>query len=75
MLALAYGLRRGEVLSLHWAAVDWDAGTVRLTHSVKRIKDRDKASGRKTRLVVGELKTPKSRRTLVLPWLPTWLPC
>ncbi|MWA01559.1 tyrosine-type recombinase/integrase [Actinomadura sp. LD22] len=66
MLALAYGLRRGEVLGLHWAAVDWDAGTVRLTHSVKRIKDRDKASGRKTRLVVGELKTPKSRRTLVL---------
>lgn len=38
-----------------------DAGTVRLTHSVKRIKDRDKASGRKTRLVVKELKTPKSR--------------
>nr|WP_131754783.1 site-specific integrase [Actinomadura fibrosa] len=66
MLALAYGLRRGEVLGLHWSAVDWDAGTIRLTHSVKRIKDRDKASGRKTRLVVGGLKTPKSRRTLVL---------
>lgn len=52
-LALAYGLRRGEVLGLHWAVVDWDVGTVQLTHSVKRIKDRGKASGRKARLVVG----------------------
>ena len=66
MIALAYGLRRGEVLGLHWSAVDWEAGTVRLTHAVKRIKNRDKSSDRKTRLVISELKTPKSRRTLVL---------
>jgi len=39
---------------------------VRLTHAVKRIKNRDKSSDRKTRLVISELKTPKSRRTLVL---------
>jgi len=35
-----------------------------VTHGVKRIKDRDTSSGRRTRLVVSELKTPKSRRTL-----------
>jgi integrase len=29
-------------------------------------RDRDTSSGRRTRLVVGELKTPKSRRTLAL---------
>jgi hypothetical protein len=33
---------------------------------VKRIKNRDKASKRKPKLVLSELKTPKSRRTLVL---------
>ncbi|WP_285701888.1 tyrosine-type recombinase/integrase [Actinomadura sp. NBRC 104412] len=65
MIAPAYGLQRGEVLGLHWSAVDWEAGTVR-PHAVKRIKNRDKSSDRKTRLVVSELKPPKSRRTLVL---------
>ena len=66
VLALAYGMRRGEVLGLHWSALDWKAGTLAVTHGVKRIKDRDTSSGRRTRLVVSELKTPKSRRTLSL---------
>lgn len=66
MIALAYGMRRGEVLGLHWSALDWEAGTLRVTHGVKRIKNRDKASDRRTTLVVSELKTAKSRRTLVL---------
>jgi integrase len=66
VLALAYGMRRGEVLGLQWSALDWEAGTMGVTHGVKRIKDRDLLSGRKTRLVVSELKTPKSRRTLAL---------
>jgi Phage integrase family len=66
VLALTYGPRRGEVLGLHWSALDWKAGTLGVTHSVRRIKDRDTSSGRRTRLVVGEVKTRKSRRTLAL---------
>ena len=66
VLALAYGMRRGEVLGLHWSALDWQAGTLRVTHGVKRVQDRDTSSGRRTRLVVSELKTPKSRRLLAL---------
>ena len=66
VLALAYGMRRGEVLGLHWPALDWSAGTLRVTHSVRRVKDRDESSGRRTRVVVTELKTPKSRRILAL---------
>jgi integrase len=46
--------------------LDWEAGTLGVTHGVRRIKDRDKSSGRRTRLVIGGLKTPKSRRTLTL---------
>jgi integrase len=44
VLALAYGMRRGEVLGLHWSALDWKTGTLRVTHGVKRVRDRD-ASG------------------------------
>src|SRR5689334_9590863 len=44
VLALAYGMRRGEVLGLHWSALDWDAGTLGVTHGVKRVKDRDASS-------------------------------
>jgi integrase len=60
------GLRRGDVLGLHWPAVNWKAGTLAVTHGVKRIKNRDRSSAQKTRLIIAELKTPKSRRTLSL---------
>jgi integrase len=73
VLALTYGLRPGEVLGLRWSALDWQAGTLGVTHRVRRIKDRDTSSGRRTRLLVGQLKTPKSRRTLAL--TPRWWPC
>jgi integrase len=66
VMALAYGMRRGEVLGLHWSALDSKAGRLGVTHGVKRVKNRDVSSGRRTRLVVREVKTPKSRRTLAL---------
>ncbi len=40
MLALVYGMRRGEVLGLHWSALDWKAGTLGVTHGVKRPRHR-----------------------------------
>ena len=66
LVALTYGLRRGEVLGLHWSALDWKAGTVMVTHGMKRIKVRDASSPYRTQLVIAELKTPRSRRTLAL---------
>jgi integrase len=59
-------MRRGEVLGLHWSALDWRVGTLRVTHSVRRVKERDDSADRRTRVVVTELKTPKSRRILAL---------
>ncbi len=66
VIARTYGMRRGEVLGLHWSALNWETRTLAVTHGVKRIKSRDISSPRKTQLVVSELKTPKSRRTLAL---------
>jgi integrase len=54
------------VLGLHWSGLDWSAGTSRVKHGIRQVKDRDASSGRRTRLVIAELKTPKSRRLLVL---------
>jgi integrase len=62
---LAFGLRRGEALGLQWRALDWDEATLKVTHGVKRVQDRGGVD-RRTRLVVGELKTARSRRTLFL---------
>ena len=65
-IMLAFGLRRGEALGLHWSALSWESATLKVTHGVKRIRVRVAHSELRTRLVVGELKTSKSRRTLFL---------
>jgi integrase len=63
---LAFGLRRGEALGLHWSALDWESATLKVTHAVKRVRDRTETSKLRTRLVIGELKTARSRRSLFL---------
>ena len=62
MLALALGLRRGEVLGLAWSdlALDGDAPTLTVRRQLRR--------GRKgTGVALGEVNTAGSRRTLHLP--------
>jgi integrase len=63
---LAFGLRRGEALGLHWSALDWDAAMLKVTHAVKRVRDHTEPSELRTHLVIGELETARSRRTLFL---------
>ena len=55
---LALGLRRGEALGLRWDDVDLNAGIVTVRRSLQR-------TGGK--LVVGDVKTAKSRRSINLP--------
>jgi integrase len=59
VLALATGLRQGELLGLRWDDVDFEAGTLR----VERQLQRNKAT-RQYELL--PLKTERSRRTLAL---------
>lgn len=60
-LGLVLGLRRGEILGLRWADIDLDGQPP--TVAVRRQLQRRQGRG----LVLTELKTTKSRRTLVLP--------
>lgn len=59
---LMLGLRPGELLGLPWSAVDLDAGVLRVVQSLKR--ERTDAG---QVLLVGEPKTPRSRRALDMP--------
>src|SRR3954449_6777583 len=57
---LLMGLRPGELLGLPWVAVDLTKGRLRVSQSLKREHNK---------LVVGEPKTLRSRRTLDMPAL------
>jgi len=81
MLAISLGLRRGEVLGLSWDDVDLDAGHLSVRRQLERrdwkhgCADPDRCDDRPSRcpqrngggLVLAELKTKGSRRTLPLP--------
>lgn len=58
-VALAIGLRKGEVSALRWADVDLEAATLRVTGTLKRVTGEG--------LVRDEPKTSRSRRTVPLP--------
>lgn len=64
-LALTVGLRQGELLGLRWQDVDLEAGTLRITQALQRVRDRDGTTA--VRLV--EPKTKRSKRTIALPAL------
>lgn len=58
-LAMALGLRQGELLGLQWKDVELDRGVLHVRQALKSIKDEG--------LVLMDTKTPKSRRDLVIP--------
>lgn len=59
-VALALGLRRGEVLGLRWCDIDFDKGTMSVTGSLLRI-------GKATSLQRVATKTEESNRTIRVP--------
>jgi integrase len=68
-LTLILGLRRGEALGLSWDDLDLEGRTMVLRRQIARIRLDEGAAastGRRTRLVLKDLKTKRSRRTLHL---------
>jgi integrase len=62
--ALMCGLRPGELLGLRWEDVDFKAGTIRIRKCLKALPDPE--TGKRT-LVLEDLKTERSKRTIRMP--------
>jgi integrase len=59
MLALTTGMRHGEIAALRWRDIDFEARTLEIERTVTFISGHG--------YIVGEPKTEKSKRTIVLP--------
>ena len=66
MLAIATGMRRGEILGLRYDDIDEVAGELVITRTVSEVRTAGETSRRQTRLVVLPPKTKASERRL---WL------
>lgn len=68
VVALATGMRQGELLGLRWPDIDLDAGTLRVSNSLQRVPG-ERVEGERTAATYQllEPKTEKSRRGLALP--------
>jgi len=67
LVCLYTGLRIGELCALKWDSVDLQDRYIRIRQSMARIKNYDDGDAPKTRLVLEEPKTAKSKRLLPLP--------
>jgi len=67
LLAFYTGIRLGELCALQWQDVDFEAGVLRVTKTLQRIKDTDPASQQKTKMLIDAPKSRKSIRAIPLP--------
>jgi integrase len=63
VLALATGLRQGELLGLRWQDIDLQRGRLQVTRNARRMR---RVPGQPTRLEYGTPKSKNSRRTVPL---------
>ena len=66
VLAVTTGMRQGELLGLRWKDVNLDAGWVRVTGTLTRVRRDASAGGPASELTIGVPKTAKSRRQVEL---------
>ena len=67
-VALALGMREGEILGLRWQDVDLDAGSLHVVCALQRIK---RPGEKKSKLELISPKTERGRRTIALPQVAT----
>lgn len=63
LFGLFTGLRRGELLALKWSDIDTERNIIRVERALSRVKDYGDTPN-KTKLVVEEPKTAKSKRII-----------
>jgi integrase len=68
-LALATGMRKGELIALTWDCVDFDSKTISITKSAGRVRNQD------TKITSIEVGSPKSKSSYrMIPMLPAVVP-
>lgn len=66
-LALASGVRLGELLALKWEHVDLQEGSIKITQSLRRIKTFDENAPTKTSIIFQDPKTESGKRHIPIP--------
>lgn len=67
VFTLFTGVRIGEMCGLQWGDIDFENGYAAINRTVERIADLDETTKRKTKVIISEPKTDKSRRIIPLP--------
>lgn len=63
VVELTTGLRRGELIGLHWSDLNFETGTLKIRRQIIRMRHPDGT----TSLEYAPLKTPAAYRTIILP--------
>jgi integrase len=67
ILALASGVREGELLAIRWQDIDLKEGIINIRQSLKRVKVFDENKNTKSELLFQEPKTKAGKRIIPLP--------
>lgn len=69
LISLYTGLRIGEICALTWEDIDFNYQILHVRHTIARIKNDNKDTTVKTKLVIDEPKTKASKRDIPIPML------
>ena len=66
LLALATGMRIGEICALRWKNISIEERTVSVNSTMQRLRDLSENKGQKTKIVIGEPKSASGARIIPL---------
>lgn len=66
ILSVTAGLRIGEVCGLQWGDIDFENKTISIKRTVQRIYLGDSGGEKRTKVIIGDPKSEKSKRTVYI---------